>query len=163
MQVHGQYRGRTHTITHPSTYQLFHYSNPQPVVLSVLLDVAFSISVLTTGALNLFLSCDNLCIASNASLAPSTTWLAFLSPAYSMMVFNWSPVGGSSVTFNSKSLRWSLFWPEWSAAWSTVALSDASAEICLRRARTREDAGTEDLWKRVITSRPLCCLEFQLV
>lgn len=44
----------------------------------------------------------------------------------------------------------------WSDAWSSVAVSEASVEACLRRLRTRVEDEREGLWKRVITSRVLC-------
>lgn len=54
------------------------------------------------------------------------------------------------------SRRCCLFWAVWSEAWSIVAVSEALAEACLRRARARIEAGRVDLWKRVTTSRGLC-------
>ncbi len=112
----------------------------------------------TTGALNRLISWDILFIASDISLAPSMIWPASPSPVYSIIVLNWSPVGGSSVIFNWNSVRCSLFWWVWSVAWSSVAVSDAWADTCLRSVRTRREAGTEGLWKRVMTSRDLCCM-----
>ena len=112
--------------------------------------------ILTTGGLNLPLSSASLLIASPSSLAPATISLALLAPTYSRILRNWSLVGGSSVMSNSNSVRCSLFWWVWSAAWSSVAVSDACAEACLRIVWTRIEAGREGLWNRVITSRDLC-------
>lgn len=60
------------------------------------------------------------------------------------------------MTSSSNSERWAFEWVVWSEAWSSVAVSEAWAEDCFRRLRTREEAGRAGLWKRVITSRVLC-------
>jgi hypothetical protein len=59
----------------------------------------------------------------------------------------------------SRAVTW--FWGVWSEAWSSVAVSCAWAEAVLRMLATRVEPGTEGLWKRVITSRVLCCREHQ--
>lgn len=76
-------------------------------------------------------------------------------------------MGRDSVTSISKSSRkgpsvTDEFFPEGvgSVAWSKVAFaaSEAFADAVRRRLRTRFEDLREGLWKRVITSRVLCCL-----
>ena len=67
-----------------------------------------SASRLTTGGLNFFGSAFSFFIASASSFAPSTKRLAFFAPTYSNIDLIWSPVGASSVTLSSNSVRWNL-------------------------------------------------------
>lgn len=121
-----------------------------------LMQLSLGVSAHTTGLWKFSELSFSLFIASASSLAPLIMVPAFWAPRYSRMLLSWSSVGGASVTSSSNSARCGFVWCEWSLTWSSVACSEALADVCFRRVLTRREAGELALWKRVITSRVLC-------